>query len=223
MKAFKNRNYSYLYSITIHSMIIIILSFFRYTFTPEVEEYVTIGFGTVGRESSSGVIGEKVEVEKEPEKVVEPEEEKVEDKEVELPETVNKDEENIISQVEEEKEEKPPEPEPKVEENVGRENEGDSVGNFGFEIDFGGKGKRRIYSSPLPAYPEGVSKEIDIKLRFSILPDGSVGTIIPLIKADTRLEMAAIYSLRQWRFEPLPGNVKQSEQKAVIIFPYRLQ
>ena len=95
--------------------------------------------------------------------------------------------------------------------------------NFGFEIDFGGRGKRKIYSYALPSYPEGVTKEIDVKLKFTIQPDGTVGKIIPLIKADTKLEFAAINSLRQWRFEPLPESQKKLEQSAVIIFPFRLQ
>ena len=75
----------------------------------------------------------------------------------------------------------------------------------------------------MPSYPEGVNKQVDIRLRFSIMPDGTVGTILPLIKADTRLENAAINSLRQWRFEPLDPSQKQVEQTAVIVFPYRLQ
>ena len=83
--------------------------------------------------------------------------------------------------------------------------------------------RRKIYSYTLPQYPEGVKKEVDIKLQFTILPDGTIGTIIPKIKADTKLENAAINSLRQWRFEALDGSQKQVEQTAVIIFPYRLQ
>ncbi|MHB8931212.1 MAG: energy transducer TonB, partial [Melioribacteraceae bacterium] len=106
---------------------------------------------------------------------------------------------------------------------TGSEIGGEGDGGFGFELDFGGKGMRRIYSYNLPAYPEGVAKEIDVKLRFTILPDGTVSRIVPLIKADARLESAAINSLRQWRFEPLPSNAKQVEQIVVIIFPYRLQ
>ncbi|MGE5458009.1 MAG: TonB family protein [Methanococcaceae archaeon] len=100
--------------------------------------------------------------------------------------------------------------------------EGDGNGD-GYDLDFGGKGSRRIYSYILPKYPDGVSKEIDVKLRFTILPDGTVGTISPLMKSDTRLENAAINSLRQWRFEPLPERQKQIEQTAVIVFPYRLR
>lgn len=96
-------------------------------------------------------------------------------------------------------------------------------GGGGYDIDWGGGGRRKIYNYNLPEYPGGVSKNIDIRLRFSILPDGSVGTIIPLTKADTRLENSAINSLRRWRFEPLPPGFIQREQFAVIVFPYRVQ
>jgi protein TonB len=102
-------------------------------------------------------------------------------------------------------------------------NGGMGPGGFGYGIDWGGKGNRKIYSYSLPSYPEGVDKEIDIKLSFTILPDGTVGQIRPLTKADTRLEDAAINSLRQWRFEALSPLMKQTEQGAVIVFPYRLR
>lgn len=128
---------------------------------------------------------------------------------------------------EKEQKEKEPEKEVAKKEPTKTEEEesedGIGKGKYGFEIDFGGKGTRKIYSYSLPKYPEGVAKEIDVKLRFTILPDGTVGKIFPLIKADTRLENAAINSLRQWRFEPLPDKQKQAVQTAVIVFPYRLQ
>ena len=55
------------------------------------------------------------------------------------------------------------------------------------------------------------------------MPDGSVGRIIPIIKADTELEAAAMNSLRQWRFEPLPEGSKKNPQSVSITFPFRLQ
>jgi protein TonB len=106
---------------------------------------------------------------------------------------------------------------------TGQGNEAEGEGSFGFDIDWGGKGTRKIYSFILPQYPEGVKKEVNIKLQFTILPDGTVGTIIPKMKADTRLENAAINSLRQWRFEALNTSQRQVEQTAIIVFPYRLQ
>ena len=97
------------------------------------------------------------------------------------------------------------------------------TGDFGFHFEGGGLGTRQIYSYAIPDYPEGVNKEIDIRLKFTIKPDGTVGSIFLLTKADTRLENAAINSLWQWRFAPLNTNQVQGDQTAVIVFPYRLQ
>ena len=149
--------------------------------------------------------------------------------EVDLPVSENTSEENIIIPADEEKEiseENNNENTEEVNSNVtstGQGNESVGDGSLGFDIDWGGNGTRKIYSFLLPQYPEGVKKEIDIKLEFTILADGTVGTIIPKMKADTRLENAAINSLRQWRFEALRNNQRQAEQKALIVFPYRLQ
>ena len=91
----------------------------------------------------------------------------------------------------------------------------------GFGIEWGGR-VRKIYNYYVPPYPEGVSKEIDVKLRFSIMPDGSVGNVTVIKKADNRLEQVAIEALRQWHFEPLPKNSKQEQQITIITFPFRL-
>ncbi len=106
---------------------------------------------------------------------------------------------------------------------MGMGNKTGGNGSFGYDIDWGGRGQRKIYSYIIPPYPEGVNKEIDIRLRFTILPDGTVGNIIPLIKADTRLENSAINALKQWRFQALDPSQKQLSQIAVIVFPYRLR
>ncbi len=223
----------YLISIAIHIILLLIFFLIRLPEQPVEDEVVTIGFGSVGKLSSSGVLAkEKTEdiQKKQPEVQNIPEEEKVV-KKVELPKVENSDEtNNVIAATEKKKEEKETKPrkiKPVVKEEKesgkGKEESGEGEGNFGFEINFGGKGKRKIYSYSLPSYPPGVSKEIDVKLKFTILGDGTVGNILPLVKADTRLELAAINSLRQWRFEPLPEKQKNKKQTAVIIFPFRLQ
>lgn len=226
------RKSPYLLSIAFHLILTVIAFFINVGVETELDQYVTIGFGAIGELSSSGILAENPAEEiqkKEPEvqKVIK---EKVV-KKVDLPKQENNDEQNnvVVAADKEESEDitKPERVEPIVkneeESGKGKEEIGEGEGNFGFEIDFGGKGMRKIYSYSLPEYPKGVSKEIDVKLKFSILPDGTVGKILPLIKADTRLELAAINSLRQWRFEPLPQNQKVAEQYAVIIFPFRLK
>lgn len=54
---------------------------------------------------------------------------------------------------------------------------GQGEGGAGFDIQWGGNGTRKIYSYQIPDYPDGVNKEIDIRLKFTIKPDGTVGSI----------------------------------------------
>ncbi len=207
-------------SVAIHITILLVLMAFSFAPEYDTDEYVTVGFGTFGKLSSSGAVT------KSPQKKI-PKKKKVE-KKVEVPKTANIDETNDVTPVAKETKK---EETKKVDKNdseleketKGRELTGEGTGRFGFDIDFGGKGMRKIYSYTIPPYPAGVSKEVDVKLRFTILADGTVGRIFPLIKADTRLETTAINSLRQWRFEPLPKGQNQSGQTVIITFPFRLR
>ncbi len=228
----KNKRNPYILSIAFHLILLLILYFIKFNSEPAEEEYVTIGFGSIGNLSSAGVLAKNPAEEKQ---IKEPEKQEVVKQEVvkkvELPKVQNPDETNdVVVSADKKQNDKVTKPEevqpiPTKEEEAGKgkEETGEGDASFGFEIDFGGKGKRKIYSYSLPPYPEGVSKEIDVKLKFTILSDGSVGRILPLVKADSKLELVAINSLRQWRFEPLPERAKNIEQTAVIIFPFRLR
>ncbi len=207
----KSDTKGYIFSVTLHVILFVILYFIKLSDPETREEYITLGFGSSGYGGIKSKTTEKV-VETQP----------VEEEKVEIPKVKNEDDNNVIQKTNEKKEEKPK----AVKQDLSSsdiEDTGEGIGGDGFSIDFGGKGKRKIYHHPLPDYPAGVSKEIDIKLRFTILPDGTVSQIIPIIKADSRLEIAAINSLSQWRFEPLPKNAKQVSQTVVITFPYRLR
>lgn len=211
------RSAPYVLSLAAHLIFAVILYFIRVDINLEDSDYVELGFGTFGNLSSAGAQTapkEKIEQKK-----------KEEPKKVDLPKAKTESKDNPIAQKKEDKKETSKEVEnPSDAKDIFANSlEGEGEGWFGFNIDFGGKGKRKIYSYVLPAYPEGVQKEADIKLRFSILPDGTVGSIFPITKADSRLERAAINSLRQWRFEPLSPRQPQVEQTAIITFPYRLR
>ncbi len=226
------RNVSLSASVVVHIILLLLFLIIKFTIDYPPREYVELSFGTSGKVGSSGAIGkqvEKVEELAKNEDKNETQEKSEVVKEVELPKAQNTAEENVIKPADKEKvksetakTETKENPNSKVT-TEGQGNKAKGNGSFGYDIDWGGKGQRKIYSYILPEYPEGVSKEIDIRLRFTILPDGTVGTILPLTKADTRLENAAINSLRQWRFEALEPSQKQAEQAAVIVFPYRLQ
>jgi hypothetical protein len=79
---------------------------------------------------------------------------------------------------------------------------------YGFgDIEWGGGGNRIVLHKPLPVFPSGVNTNAELKFRFTVMPDGTVGRIIPLQKADPRLETAALSALRQWRFNVLKEDV----------------
>jgi outer membrane biosynthesis protein TonB len=226
------KNISISASLLFHLALFVALLFLNFTIEYPVKQYVELSFGTSGQPGSSGNIGTQVnQIEQlsKQQKKSEAINTDNEVKKVKLPEAKNTSDENIIAPAEKNKKKSDTNTkESKIQTNdtetsEGMGNKANGSGSFGYDIDWGGKGQRKIYSFILPEYPEGVNKEIDIRLRFSILPDGTVGNIFPLIKADTRLENAAINSLRQWRFEALDPSQKQTDQVAVIVFPYRLK
>jgi len=232
MSSKKSSGISYSISLVLHAIAILLFLLINLSLDYTPSEYVELSFGISDKSGSSGAQGNKISIVKETPKPSEKEQSKEKNpevKEVDLPVAVNTEDENVIKpanndkEVAEERTEMSTETVTTNKTTVEDGNNSEVEGKFGFDIDWGGKGTRKIYSFILPQYPAGVKKEANIKLQFTILPDGTVGTIIPKMKADTRLENAAINSLRQWRFEALSSNQKQVEQTAVIVFPYRLQ
>jgi len=231
MSSKKSSGISYTISFVLHAIAILLFLLINLSFDYVPSEYVELSFGISDQTGSSGAQGNKINIIKETPKPNEKEqstEKNPEVKEVDLPVALNTEDKNVIKPADNEKEIAEERNEINTETVVSNSKSSEDgnasvEGNFGFDIDWGGKGTRKIYSYILPQYPDGVKKEVNIKLQFTILPDGTVGTIIPKMKADTRLENAAINSLRQWRFEALRSNQKQVEQTAVIVFPYRLQ
>ena len=232
MSSKKSSGISYSISLVLHAIAILLFLLINLSLDYTPSEYVELSFGISDKSGSSGAQGNKISIVKETPKPSEKEQSKEKNpevKEVDLPVAINTEDENVIKpanndkEVAEERTELSTETVTTNKTTVEDGNNSEVEGKFGFDIDWGGKGTRKIYSFILPQYPAGVKKEANIKLQFTILPDGTVGTIIPKMKADTRLENAAINSLRQWRFEALSSNQKQVEQTAVIVFPYRLQ
>lgn len=206
--------FTYPVSILIHILFLMLLALLSIKQEIVPEEYLMVGFGSSTGSSASAQESSVEELTKADEKV-------------ELPQTANVDDNDAIKVAKTETKPaktKPEKTEIKSEnDEYGLSDLGSEFGQYGIDVDWGGKGIRKIQSWNIPPYPDGVAKEADVKLQFSILPDGTVGKIIPLRKADTRLEMAAINSLRKWRFEPIPSSKKQLEQVVMITFPFRLR
>jgi protein TonB len=225
------RNFSFSISIIFHIIVFGLLLLVKFTADIPEEQPVEVSFGNTGMPGSSGALGNQLDNIAQIAKQNDDKENKDKSEELkntEVPKALNQNGEDVIKQADKKKDKSGKKNNSNLAANSNINSEGmgnqtNGTGSFGYGIDWGGQGQRRIYSYTVPTYPEGVNKEIDIRLKFTIMPDGTVGNIIPLIKADTKLESSAINSLRQWRFEPLAPGQKKIEQTAVIVFPYRLR
>ena len=89
-----------------------------------------------------------------------------------------------------------------------------------FDIE-GPAAQRKVLYKPRE-FPEiQLDTEVNIRLKFWVLPDGSVGEVLPLQRGDIRLERAAIEYLRNWRFTPVAPN--QPKVWGIIPITYKLQ
>ncbi|UCF63969.1 MAG: TonB family protein [bacterium] len=95
--------------------------------------------------------------------------------------------------------------------------------NREFEIDWGGEIEREVYQKRLPEFPPDVQREATIKIQFSVLPNGLVGSAVLRQKGDTKLENLTLEAFKTWRFSPLPDYVEQVAQNGVITFRFKLQ
>ncbi len=83
--------------------------------------------------------------------------------------------------------------------------------------------EREIYHKKLPEFPPDVQREATIKIKFTVLPNGLIGSTFLLQKGDTQLENLTLEAFRTWRFNPLPAYVEQKEQTGVITFHFKLK
>lgn len=83
--------------------------------------------------------------------------------------------------------------------------------------------ERKLLWRPPP--PEiKVYRDADIRLRFEVRPDGSVTRVIPVIKADARLEQAATAYLLAWRFTSVDPEAHDPDASwGEITFHFRLR
>ncbi len=98
----------------------------------------------------------------------------------------------------------------------------ESIGQTPFQIE-GQAASRTVVFKVIPEYPEDRQAQATIKISFTVLPNGLVGEIIPVIKSDAVLEKITLDALRQWRFNPLPADAPQRVERGVITFRYLLK
>lgn len=66
---------------------------------------------------------------------------------------------------------------------------------------------RVILNKVLPPSPSNLDRTVKIPLSFSVLPNGTVGEVIPLSKGDPSLEVVSIKTLKKWKFNPIEDDI----------------
>jgi len=82
---------------------------------------------------------------------------------------------------------------------------------------------RALLSGGKPQFPEGVQHGGTVKIRITVDPSGNVLAMIPVEKADSRLEEAAMSAIRTWRFSKLAKNYPQVDQQATATFIFKAE
>lgn len=81
--------------------------------------------------------------------------------------------------------------------------------------------RKVVFRPPLPS-PQ-LKANVEIELKFWVLPDGTIGRIIPIRRGDPALEGEMMAYLKKWHFNPLPPDVPQQEQWGTIPIKYLLK
>ncbi|PID27906.1 MAG: hypothetical protein CSB55_06915 [Candidatus Cloacimonadota bacterium] len=102
-----------------------------------------------------------------------------------------------------------------ISDKISGENETDSPFLLEGEI-----AKRAIKKKFLPEYPQGIHKNVTVKIKFEVTPDGKVVFPVVLKKADPLLEKTATESLKKWRFS---RTSIQKNQTGYITFVFKLK
>lgn len=107
---------------------------------------------------------------------------------------------------------------------IGYGSVGNSIGdNVSYSVQWTGGGNRELLKGDLPKYPAGVNLNAQIKLRVVVQPRGTIKSVQPLRKGDTRLENAAIKEVRLWRFESLQSAEPALDQVCTITFNFKVK
>jgi TonB family protein len=81
---------------------------------------------------------------------------------------------------------------------------------------------RALIRRPQPPKVD-ISIDVELKFKFWVLPDGTIGEVIPVKRGNAQLERIAIAYLKQWRFEPLPSGASQEKIWGTIPIRFSVQ
>jgi hypothetical protein len=80
--------------------------------------------------------------------------------------------------------------------------------------------RRVLYRPPLPKI--SLTRDVSVRLRFWVRPDGSISRVETLKIGDLELVNVAEKYLQQWRFSILPAELPQKEQWGMVTVVFRV-
>lgn len=91
-----------------------------------------------------------------------------------------------------------------------------------YEISWEGVNRGEPYGE-FPEYPEGLNVEGIVKVKITVLPDGTMGSLRIIQKLDATLENVTLKAMKLWRFRALKSDEPQVNQTATITYKFELQ
>lgn len=82
---------------------------------------------------------------------------------------------------------------------------------------------RKIVFRPPPPKVKIAESSGDIELRFWVLPDGTVGRVLPQRKGSAYLEGVAVNHIKRWRFSPLAQGGAGREEWGLVVYRFRVK
>ncbi len=82
---------------------------------------------------------------------------------------------------------------------------------------------RNVVFRPPPPKVKIADSSGDIQLRFWVLPDGTVGRVLPMRKGSAYLEGVAVNHIKRWRFSPLAKGAQQREEWGTVVYRFRVR
>ncbi|PID56800.1 hypothetical protein CSB45_10190 [candidate division KSB3 bacterium] len=84
------------------------------------------------------------------------------------------------------------------------------------------RGRALIYR-PQPPKVASIGDNVELHLKFWVLPDGTIGEVVPLKRGNVQLEQIAISYLKTWRFKALSPDVPQQRIWGTIPIKFTAQ
>ncbi len=83
--------------------------------------------------------------------------------------------------------------------------------------------KRKIIHFKKPEYPENENENTQVQLKIEANPDGTIKSVTIVKTGGIPFDRNATEAVRDWRFQPLPPNVKQTIQNGVVTIYFEVR